>query len=308
MKILITGCAGFIGSRLTQKLLDDEHRILGIDNLYVGLPKPKLHDNLIFENLDIRDSSVSEKIKNFSPHIAIHLAAVHHIPTCENDPVFAFDVNVLGTQNILKAINDVDKFILISSGAVYAWTTTKLNVKTSNLYPRDIYSISKATNESQVKYWSKQHNNDAIIIRLFNTIGINDPNAHLIPDIINQIDLKKKQNTIQLGNIKSRRDYIYIDDVVDLLFKAAIVKKHNDYIVNTYNVGSGYEYNVKDIVEGIGNVLDMSINIEINEARIRKNDRISQLADITLTKDTFEWSPKHSLQQSLEIIVTDFLK
>ena len=65
---------------------------------------------------------------------------------------------------------------------------------------------------------------------------------------------------------------------------------------------------MKDIVEGIGNVLDMSINIEVNEARIRKNDRISQLADITLTKDTFEWSPKYSLQQSLEIIVTDFLK
>ena len=79
MRVLITGCAGFIGSRLTQKLLNKDIKILGIDNLSVGLPKPKNHKNLTFINKDIRNKSITPIIKEFKPDMVFHLAAMKHV-------------------------------------------------------------------------------------------------------------------------------------------------------------------------------------------------------------------------------------
>ncbi len=306
-KVLVTGAAGFIGSRASSFLQGRGVKVIGLDNLYVGLPLPSETDCFVPIEADIRDAAVIEQVlERHSPEAVLHLAAVHHIPTCERLPSLAYDVNVLGTQILLDAIEKTDcvGLTMASSGAVYGWSDTALVEETSARDAMDVYSTTKLTNEYQLKTWAYRVGKRARVARLFNTIGTNDPNGHLIPDIMSQMTGAYGSQRIKLGNTAPKRDYIFVEDAARgfLEIMGDLVR---DAPFDVFNLCRQEEYSVDDLVRIIGDITGNEILIENDPNRFRKIDRMSQLGDASKMKQMFGWKAQNSLRESLERIISD---
>jgi nucleoside-diphosphate-sugar epimerase len=301
-KVAITGAAGFIGSRLLSILVSAGIRCCGLDNLSSGCARPDGHDDLEFHVEDVR---VSERVlaifDAFRPDVIVHLAAIHHIPTCERNPSEALEVNVVGFQNVLDVGERVgcSKIVLASSGAVYDSCEGPLNENRTPVKARDIYSLSKIANEHQLSFWHQRTGATAVVARLFNTIGKNDPNAHLIPDILRQLDSNRGAVTVKLGNLKPRRDYIYVDDTAEAL--ARMVQADHLSGFECFNVGTGVEYDVQTLVENIAKLKGLAVDVEVDSSRVRKVDRLSQVADVRKAISRLGWRPEYSLQDALRL-------
>lgn len=305
--VLVTGAAGFIGSRVCAALRRQGVRVVALDNLSVGLPLPKSDELTVAIAGDIRDRALlAEIFAEGRPSAVLHLAAVHHIPTCEREPTLAFDVNVMGTQYLLEAIEKSENCLglaMASSGAVYDFSEGPLNETASPLRARDVYATTKLTNEYQLETWAGRHGRRAHVGRLFNTIGTNDPNAHLIPDVLRQVDVATQKHVrIRLGNAKPRRDYIFVEDAaagfVNILSGLDL---GGDF--EAFNICRGEEFSVVELVEAIGALLNREIVIETDPTRFRKVDRLSQLGDASKMAKWFDWRAQVPFEEALARIL-----
>lgn len=309
-KILVTGGAGFIGRRVCKQLAEQGKGIISVDNLFTGIENPKSTSLISHYPYSILNRPSLEKI--FSENKiegVIHLAAIHHIPTCEQKPALALESNIIGTQNILDLMleNNVLNLVMASSGAVYDWSDASLREDSSLLKAHDVYSITKLANEQQAAVWSKKSNGLVSAARIFNTIGHDDPNGHLIPDILQQIPAGSSDVKIQLGNTKPKRDYVHADDTA-----RAITGLYNNIRKQTvgfdaYNICSGEEHSVAALVDIISKILDVNIAIETDPSRIRKIDRLSQLGDNNKLLQHCNWKPESSFYQAIEKTVKKLL-
>ena len=302
-RVLITGAAGFIGSRLVHRLLQQGFRCMGLDNLSSGCSPPFSHEGLEFKKQDICDpAGVNAAFRQFLPAIVVHLAAIHHIPTCERNAPRALEVNVVGCQVVLEAAEKAEcqRFILASSGGVYDWKEGPLTEETP-VRATDIYTLSKITNEQQVALWSARTGIPVTVARIFNTIGQNDPNAHLIPEVLRQMNSNGKHAIVRVGNLHTRRDFIYVEDTAACL--ARMVESGRQTGVEFFNVGTGREYEVRSIIEGLGRIKGCSLELQVDPGLARKVDRCCQLADISKTTSTLKWQPRYSLEDALRLSV-----
>jgi UDP-glucose 4-epimerase len=300
-KVLVTGGAGFIGSHLVDILLEKNYEVTVYDDLSFGketfLPQ---HPSFRFIQGDILDEQkVVSTIAEINPSVIYHLAALHHIPTCENMPAKALKINIEGTQNILdaaKELQELEKLVFASSGAVYDIVDESLEEETTVTIPYDIYSVSKLSGEQIVKLWAKKYNKKAGIARIFNTIGGRETNAHLVPEIIEQILNGSK--TIQLGNTEPKRSYIDTRDTAMGLF--SIGDYRSDKSCEIFNVGREDEFNVREIVEMLGEISGTALSIIQDPSRMRKVDRLKQQASIGKITNHTGWTPKYSVRNGLE--------
>lgn len=305
-RVLVTGGAGFIGHRTVTELLatDASTEVAIIDNLSVGMPMPDARRRLSTYAIDIRDKAgVVRVIEEFRPDTIIHLAAIHHIPTCERERGYSLDVNVVGTERLLEVSESkgVARFVLASSGAVYDWAEGSLAELSTPLRPRDNYSLAKFANESQLAYWADRTGGFARIARIFNTIGHDDPNAHLVPDIISQISPGAKEAEVLLGNQSPRRDYIHADDTARAI--AAIAREEAPSGIDVYNVASGNEASVGELVALLGRVMGVAIRVREDATRKRRVDRPSQLGSTERIEKRVGFKTSKSLRAALEDIV-----
>jgi UDP-glucose 4-epimerase len=290
-KVVVTGGAGFIGSNLVRYLLKEGAEVLVIDNLFAG-KKEFISDGCAFNKLDIRSEEAKEVVRNFKPDVIVHLAAIHYIPYCNDNPEETFDVNIMGTRNILESYKP-ELFLFASSAAVYPPLNKPL---TEDLHgPIDIYGKTKLIGEDLVKL----HNKKAIIARIFNVYGPNDTNPHLIPEIIGQIRGRKRK--IKLGNLTPRRDYIHVDDACEAII--ALLRHGKEGI---YNIGSGTEYSVKEVVEIVSEILSEEIQIVQDKRKMRKIERGNLLADIAKIQNETGWRPKIKLRDGLKDLIISY--
>ncbi|MER8380152.1 NAD(P)-dependent oxidoreductase [Mesorhizobium sp. M0142] len=305
-RVLVTGGAGFIGWRCARNLAKDGARVLIADNLSVGMPMPDM-DGCETREIDIRDKSgMVELAEGFKPDTIIHLAAIHHIPTCERQRAYALDVNVVGTEIVLDAAEKagVGTVVLASSGAVYDWVDAPLDEDATRTWPCDNYALSKLTNESQLRFWADRTGGRGRVARIFNTIGHDDPNAHLIPDILNQLYNAKGQARIALGNLKPRRDYIHAEDTAAGV--AALAGDTGEASFDVMNIGSGRDASVEELVRLIGAAMKVDIEIVEDKARLRRVDRATQLAKVDKIGNRVGWSAKIELPAAVADIVRGF--
>lgn len=306
-RFLITGGAGFIGRRTAAMLTDAGAAVCITDNLSVGMPMPT--DPRIETHIaDIADDARMMAIAaGFKPDTIVHLAAVHHIPTCERRRAYSLNINVTGTEIMLDVAEKTGtrRFVLASSGAVYDWVDGALHERETPLMACDNYALAKLTNERQVAFWADRTGGETRIARIFNTIGHDDPNAHLIPDILNQLNSAKGRATIELGNTKPRRDYIHADDTAAGI--AAIAADPRKGVpTDILNVCSGADASVEELVRLIGSKMGVEIDIKESEARKRRVDRMSQLGDPARTAGAIGWRASIPLGDAVADIVANF--
>ena len=258
MRCLVTGGAGFIGSNLVDRLIDDGHEVVVIDDLSTGKeenvnPKAEFYKYNITTSILLSDvSSSTYKNHDWKKHkydVVFHLASKARVQPSIDDPIRYHDVNVNGTLNMLKFCvdNGVKRFVYSSSSSVYGNTKSLPISENIKLNPMSPYALQKLIGEQYCKLFSDLYNLETVCLRYFSVYGERQPleGAYsLVTGIfINQI-LNKKPLTIN-GSGKQRRDFTYVGDVVDANIKAAVIEtKFNG---DTFNIGYGSNRSVNEL-------------------------------------------------------------
>jgi len=282
---LITGSSGFIGKNLVENLLS-EYRITGLSK---KLEKSKL--NYITKDIS---KITSKDLKNI--FCVIHLAAITDPKICEDFPDQCIATNVLGTQKILEASRKNNcKVIYASTSHVYGIPKKIPISETASTSPTSIYAGSKLAGEILCESYHRQFNMDISIVRIFSVYGPKSNNHCVLPSIVKQI---KNSNTIKLGNINSRRDFIFISDIIDA-FK--IILKNIDGF-NIYNVGTEKSYSIKEICQKFEKLYGKKIIIKSNSKQNRKFDAKNIICNATKLKK-LGWKSKISLDEGLKKMI-----
>jgi UDP-glucose 4-epimerase len=296
-KVLVTGGAGFIGSHLVRKLLDSDYTILVVDDLSVGrrdLLPPS--NELKFVKLNIGDeNSLCKVLSKFRPNIVIHLAAIHFIPFCNANPQRTFEVNVLGTRNLLECCRRIkpETLIYTSSATVYKDSSNPLT-EDSSTEPIDIYGMTKLVGEDLFRCFQHEEGIGVRVLRLSNVYGPNDLNPHVIPEIVRQ--LKSGGRVIKLGDLSTVRDFIYVDDVVEAIMRV-IGRTENDFDI--FNVGTGEGHSVKEILNIIEELIRKELHVNVEKNKLRKHDKKYLVLDVKKIQRVAGWAPKVELKQGL---------
>ena len=278
-RILVTGGAGFVGHHLVQKLSDEQsNKIYIIDNLSFGkeelIPDRK---NIIFYKSDVCSQEIVKIISRIKPQIVYHLAAIHHIPYCNEHPDEVFMVNVMGTRNLLNILLRIKPEFLFfaSTAAVYAPEKGPHNEETSEISPIDVYGRTKLIGEDLCCLFYEKTKVKTVVGRLFNIYGPEETNPHVIPSLMEQIN--KRAKTIRVGNLYPKRDYIHVKDIVAYLFELYTAIDSGFHI---FNIGTSKEYSVKETLNILKSIVEHEITIVQTAGLKRKVDRPHLLADI----------------------------
>jgi UDP-glucose 4-epimerase len=296
--VLITGGAGFIGRALVARCLEAGHTVSVIDNLCAGTRenlRPFL-GSIGFHEIDVLDAdAVQVVMEQARPRIVFHLAAHHYIPFCDAHPRETLRVNVEGTWVVLAAAVQAgaEVAVVASTGAFYP-SREELLTEDLEAAPVDVYGLSKHMAEQVTRFVGTTTQLSCLAVRLFNTYGPHETNPHLIPHIIDSI---RRGSTVALGNIHTRRDYVYVDDVADLLYRCAR-RAPEDYTV--VNVGTGTEYSAEEIVAHIGDITGRALRIDVDDARIRQVDKLHQRADVRRLLDLTGARPEYGIVEGLQ--------
>ncbi|MEW6619807.1 MAG: NAD-dependent epimerase/dehydratase family protein [bacterium] len=302
MKILVTGGAGFIGSNLVDRLIDDGHKVIIIDNLFTGKEK-NINPAAKFYKLDIQDPEIEQIFKDEQIDIVNHHAAQIDVQKSVDDPIFDARVNVLGSINLLQLSTkyNIKKFIFASSGGtVYGEQSLYPAPETHPLLPISPYGINKLIIEYYLYYYWAVHNLNYIILRYANIYGPGqDPwgEAGVVAIFINKILLH--QQPIINGDGKQTRDYTYVDDVVE-----ANILAMNSQTTGIFNIGCGLETSVNELFQMIVEV--MKANVEEVHAPPKKGETPRSCIDGTKAKSILGWQPKVRLEEGIKKTVEYF--
>lgn len=308
MKYLVTGGAGFIGSNLVDKLIEDGHEVIVIDN-----ESSDAHDHFYWNEkaynykYNICDYEMcSQVFEKHNPDMVFHIAAEARIQPCIVDPIKAIETNVLGTGIILQLSRkyNVKRVIYSSTSSAYGLTNTPPLIETMPNDCLNPYSVSKTSGEELCKMYSKLYGLETVIFRYFNVYGERQPLKGQYAPVIGIFLRQNKANepmTI-VGDGLQRRDFTHVSDVVDANIKAAnfiapeyLVKNEIMYKRyqwgQVYNIGTGTNYSIIDIAKMIGDNIKY-IEPRLGEAKIT-------LADITKVKNELNWTPSIKLESWL---------
>ena len=298
--ILITGGLGFIGSDISNSLIDNNN-ILIIDNLSTGkleyLNNPN-HENLTFINEDLNNLNLNPYLKDID--YVFHLAAMTNVPLSVKNPTSCNAENVTSTVNLLNACvkNDVKKIVFSSSSAVYG-NNTKMPLKENEMpMPISPYAASKASCELYLQSFHESYGLNYTALRYFNVFGPkqdkNSQYAAVIPNFINAI-LEGKQPVIY-GDGEQTRDFVYVRDVAQANINAC----KSDYN-GIINVASGKKITINELYEIVEKTLESDIDAKYLPER--PGDIKHSQADISkLEKINLKINTKDFEKQLIETI------
>lgn len=343
-KILITGAAGFISSKLLYRLYKDGNDVIFLDNFSYGHD-----DNLVFEDKDFRKEILNVDIRNeryldilFDENnfdIVYHFAGITPLPDCQNNPELAIDVNVRGTIVLLELARKygVKKFIFASTSAVYENNTDFPSVEENVRQPSLIYPNTKYAAELFLKSYFDCYNMPITIFRFANVYGPHMDCLRTKPPVIAYIikELYFDRSPVIHSSGNQERDFIYVDDLVDLAVKVGCdIKKISnvrkcDSQFEILNVSSNKTISINKIIEIIKTKMKKShidtiyedplnywkeyselyigafpINKKLLEKEVQKYTCLSN----EKAKQKYNWSPKVSMEEGIEKTIKWIIK
>jgi UDP-glucose 4-epimerase len=300
-RVIVTGGCGYVGSSLSRQLVEAGNDVMIVDDFSVSVPEnldPETASKVQITQLDINDTeNLKSTFEGFQPSAVFHLAALHFIPACDKNPTKAIHINVEGTQSLFDAAAatpSVQSVVITSTAAVYQ-PSDDSHSEESTVGPSDIYGLTKLWDEQLAALFHRKTQIPVGIARLFNVFGPGETNPHLIPAIIKQL---ASGNDLHLGNLTTKRDYIYVDDVAAALIKLGVACR--EYGTLTCNVGSEREIDGHELIDTIARILNRELTIHTNPARVRKSDRPHLLSDCTRAHEKLGWSATTSLEEGLQ--------
>ena len=308
--VLVTGGAGFIGSNLVERLLEQNNNVVCLDNFATGKREniePFLdHPDFEFIEGDIRDLDTCRRaVRGVS--IVLHQAALGSVPRSVKDPVTSNEVNVSGFLNMLVASRDegVQRFVYAASSSTYGDSKELPKVEEKIGKPLSPYAITKYVNELYADVFGKLYNMQLIGLRYFNVFGKRqDPDgayAAVIPKFVKA--LIKKESPVINGDGTFSRDFTYIENVVQANQLAATVND-KEALNTVYNVAFGERTTLNQLVDYLKTSLsrfDPEIaDVEIKYGPTREGDIPHSLASIEKAGKLLGYKPEFDVRTGLE--------
>jgi dTDP-glucose 4,6-dehydratase len=306
--VLITGAGGFIGSHLTERLVQEGANVhafvrynsknsAGFIDDFDDKLKSKV--NVIFGDILVLET-IQKALKGID--CVFHLAASISVPYSFKNPEEVIAVNTKGTLNVLTAAKDnkVSRILTTSSSEVYGTAKFVPITEEHPLQGQSPYAASKIAGDKYAESFYKAYKLPLTIVRPFNTYGPRQSARAVIPTIIVQAMTKEK---IHLGSLSPRRDFLFVKDAVEGFMK--IAKAGEQTYGEVINLGSGKDISIGEVAEKIVKLLGKDIPIESDEQRIRPDKAEVQrlLCDYSKAKRLVGWEPKFSFDQGLKATI-----
>lgn len=305
-EVLVTGGAGFIGSHLQDRLLEQGHTVTVVDNLRTG-KRDHINKRATFYQVDIRDRDrLGKVIKDIQPQVIFHLAAQNHVPSSLNDPRTDQEINIGGMINLMEAARDtrVEKVVYSNTGgALYGEVAPEhLPVEEDQpTYPTSFYGLSKLAAEHYLRLYGQIYGISWLSLRYSNVYGPRQNSSHeggVISIFINKL-LRGDVPTIN-GDGSHTRDYVFVDDVV----KANILTMSypdSDY----FNISTATETSNLEVYQLIASLSDINTPPVFGPERpqdIRRSSLSNRKA-----RERLLWSPQTKLKEGIEQTINYFI-
>ena len=291
-KIIVTGGAGFIGSNLTDALIEKGHDVLIIDNLSTG-KRENINPKAKFFKADLRDF---DKIQPLFKDVdfVFHQAALPRIPLSIEKPIETNDINIKGTLNALVAAKEagVKKFIYASSSSALGGAAEIPMKEDASCQPLNPYALQKYVGELYCKIFFDIYGLSTVSLRYFNVYGPRQPREGSYTPVIG-IFLTQKAKGEKLtitGDGEQTRDFTHVFDVV----RANILAMESNKVGKgeVINVGAGKKYSVNEIAKIVGG--------ESTHIPMRPGEMRDTLADVSKAKELLGWQPKITLEEGIK--------
>jgi GDP-4-dehydro-6-deoxy-D-mannose reductase len=305
-KVLITGINGFVGSHLADLLVSEGYPVSGI-----ALTSDLTHLSQVEQKVsiaygDVRNAKdVENVLAEVQPDCIYHLAGSAFVPDADADPRIVYDVNVLGTLNLLEAARSSHlnaKILIVGSGEVYGHVpeaALPVNEKYP-LKPTSPYGVTKACADLLAYQYATAYQMDVIRVRPFNHIGPRQSEQFVCSSFAKQIvEIEKgiREPILNVGNLETRRDFTDVRDVVRAYRTLVEMAKGGE----VYNIGSNKAWKIGDIV---GMLIKESrvkgITLERQSVRVRLNDILVMLCDASKVEKAIGWRPEIPIERTLQ--------
>ncbi|MBI2013503.1 MAG: SDR family oxidoreductase [Candidatus Colwellbacteria bacterium] len=294
-KVLVTGGAGFIGSHLVDRLLNEGYEVFVVDNLSTG-KRENLNPEAGFFEVDITDFDALDKVfSETEPEYVFHQAAIPRMPISIKDPVGTSKTNILGTINVLKAAHDagVKRVVYAASSSAYGEQETLPLHEDMVPNPLSPYGLQKYVGELKLRLFSSLYGLPTVSLRYFNVYGPRiDVNSDYSLVVGKFLRLNKEGKRLPIfGDGKQSRAFCYVGDVVEANIKAMLSPKVGKGEV--INIGAKDPVSVEEIAEAIGG--------EKEYLPPRAGDPMHTAADLTRAIELLEWEPKVDFVEGLRM-------
>lgn len=297
-RVLVTGGAGFIGSHLVDRLLQEKNKVIVLDDFSNGC-RENLHQHLKNDNLRLIQADIAQfdQIESYFNKVStvFHLAALADIVPSIQNPLVYHRSNVDGTINVLEAsrIHHIKRFIYTASSSCYGIPDSFPTRETAPIKPEYPYAITKYFGEQYALYWNEIYQLPVVSLRLFNVYGprVRTTGAYgAVFGVFLAQKIHKKPFTV-VGDGTQTRDFTFVSDIVDGFFKAAEANINHEII----NLGSGHTYSINNLVELLqGDVIHIPK---------RPGEPDCTYADITKAQKLLDYQPKMSFKEGVSIML-----
>lgn len=287
IKVLVTGATGFVGTNLVRRLVDEGARVSIISRSKTML------DAVRADLLDY--GSLVQAMEKIEPEKVFHLGAFVDLNRDYQTATKCVQTNIQGTLNLLEASKgrELSSFVYLGTYEVYGFNPTPFDEE-QPVNPVSPYSISKVSGEHLCKLYNNLYGLPVILLRLSHLYGPQQDPERLIPYVV-RCALRNEEIKLTAGD--QTRDYLFVEDAVKAILKSSISDRA---VSGLFNIGSGREYSVREIVEKILELTDSDIVPGFGELQRRSYDPERLYCDISRAKEVLDWVPDHTLEEGLK--------
>lgn len=295
MKVLVTGGAGFIGSHVVEKLLQEQCEVVIIDNLSTGLQE-NLNTQAKFIKMDIRSSRLLDVFNAEQFDYVIHLAAQTMVHKSLEMPDYDCDINISGTVNVLEACRktNVKRIVFSSTAAVYGNVTTLPVAEDAPKSPTSFYGLSKLTCENYLALYSQLYGLEYVVLRYANVYGERqgDGGEGGVVSIFTR-KIHQSEPLLIFGDGTQTRDFIYVGDIANANYQSLLTTHQN----NVYNISTQTETSVNTLIEYMGKVTHKEVHKICGD--LREGDIYKSSLSNAAAQKNLNWQPCTSLIDGL---------
>jgi GDP-4-dehydro-6-deoxy-D-mannose reductase len=276
-RVLITGGNGFVGGALVRRL-----RLEGATVWSLGRSDGDISEAVTFKNLPQVD-------------VVYHLAARTFVPDSWVHSEQFMRSNVIGTQNVINYCNRYNAKLVYASAYIYG-VPERLPIDESHaVQANNPYAMSKYLGEQLCSFGARYLSVPTTVLRVFNVYGPGQRSDFLIPAIVNQILFGEK---VRVKDLSPRRDYVFIEDLVDALIRAG----NSGSVFDLLNIGSGQSYSVAELIASVQLAAGTSLPVVVEDVP-RQNEIPDIVADCSRAGEVLGWSPQISIQEGMRLMV-----